>query len=132
MNEKTLHPLPAPKFTETIRGVPCITVTEHEHLMRTYALQAIAHAEQSAEVTDEFLYELWDEKFRSWIGGEQFESIARAILALRPVQVPMTPQQALDSIGGADWANWWPAYIAGIRAAEAHHGITAQDKKEGV
>jgi hypothetical protein len=37
-----LPPLPTPKFTETIRGVPCITVTEHEHLMRTYALQAIA------------------------------------------------------------------------------------------
>ena len=35
-----LPPLPTPKFTETIRGVPCITVTEHEHLMRVYALQA--------------------------------------------------------------------------------------------
>lgn len=37
-----LPPLPTPKFTETIRGVPCITVTEHEHLMRAYALQARA------------------------------------------------------------------------------------------
>jgi len=36
-----LPPLPTPKFTEMIRGVPCITVTEHEHLMRAYALQAL-------------------------------------------------------------------------------------------
>lgn len=40
MTDKQLPPLPTPKFTETIRGVPCITVTEHEHLMREYALQA--------------------------------------------------------------------------------------------
>ena len=40
-------PLPTPKFTETIRGVPCITVTEHEHLMRVYALQA--HAQVQGE-----------------------------------------------------------------------------------
>lgn len=58
------------------------------------------------------------------------EIVARAILALRPAAVPMTPQQALDSVGGADWGDWWPAYIAGIRAAEAHHHITAQAKKE--
>jgi len=40
--DNQLPPLPTPKFTETIRGVPCITVTEHEHLMRAYALQANA------------------------------------------------------------------------------------------
>ena len=40
-----LPPLPTPKFTETIRGVPCITVTEHEHLMRSYALQASAQVQ---------------------------------------------------------------------------------------
>mgnify|MGYP003593405065 CR=1 FL=1 len=53
MNEKPLPQLPTPKFTETIRGVPCITVTEHEHLMRTYALQAIANAAQAEAKTDE-------------------------------------------------------------------------------
>ena len=45
MNNKQLPPLPTPKFTETIRGVPCITLTEHEHLMRTYALQARAQVQ---------------------------------------------------------------------------------------
>lgn len=40
-----LPPLPTPKFTETIRGVPCITVTEHEHLIRAYALQARAQVQ---------------------------------------------------------------------------------------
>ena len=56
--DNQLPPLPTPKFTETIRGVPCITVTEHEHLMRAYALQAIAHATQLAEVTDEPVYQI--------------------------------------------------------------------------
>ena len=45
MNENKFPPLPNPKFTETIRGVPCITVTEHEHLMRAYALQARAQVQ---------------------------------------------------------------------------------------
>lgn len=34
-----------------------------------------------SKLTDECLYEMWDDKYRSWIGGEQFESIARAIEA---------------------------------------------------
>lgn len=45
MKTNQLPPLPTPKFTETIRGVPCITVTEHEHLIRAYALQAIAQVQ---------------------------------------------------------------------------------------
>ena len=45
MKTNQLPPLPTPKFTETIRGVPCITVTEHEHLMRAYALQARAQVQ---------------------------------------------------------------------------------------
>lgn len=45
MTDKQLPPLPTPKFTETIRGVPCITVTEHEHLMHAYALQALAQVQ---------------------------------------------------------------------------------------
>ena len=45
MKTNQLPPLPTPKFTETIRGVPCIPVTEHEHLMRAYALQARAQVQ---------------------------------------------------------------------------------------
>lgn len=45
MNENKFPPLPNPKFTETIRGVPCIAVTEHEHLMRAYAQQARAQVQ---------------------------------------------------------------------------------------
>jgi len=46
MSTNQLPPLPTPKFTETIRGVPCITVTEHEHLMHVYALDALAQQAQ--------------------------------------------------------------------------------------
>lgn len=47
MTTDTLPELPTPKYSETIRGVPCITLTEHEHLMREYALQARAQATPS-------------------------------------------------------------------------------------
>jgi hypothetical protein len=53
MTNNQLPPLPVPKFTETIRGVPCITVTEHEHLMRAYALQARAQVQGDAEATQQ-------------------------------------------------------------------------------
>jgi hypothetical protein len=36
-------------------------------------------SKQRKPLTDELVYKLWDDKYRSWIGGEQFESIARAI-----------------------------------------------------
>lgn len=49
MTPNQLPPLPRPKFTETIRGVPCLTVTEHEHMMHAYALAAIAQQAQMAE-----------------------------------------------------------------------------------
>jgi len=60
------------------------------HYLRGYNDALATLQAQPAEVSDEFLYELWDQKYRSWIGGEQFESIARAILALRPQAVPKT------------------------------------------
>ena len=34
---------------------------------------------QRKPLTEELVYKLWDDKYRSWIGGEQFEAIARAI-----------------------------------------------------
>lgn len=59
------------------------------------------------------------------------------ILALRPERVPMTPASR-DVIMATRTANAdadeWPepwAYQRGWNDAEAHHGITAQAKKEG-
>lgn len=49
---------------------------------------------------------------------------ARAILALRPVQVPMTREQAMAIVQSN------PDTMTAIRMTEAHHGITAQAKKE--
>lgn len=102
-----------------------------------------------AEVTDEFLYELWDQKYRSWIGGEQFEQIARAILALRPELVPMTERelelidgmiavqldhaQRCDAISNRDMAEkqkgWDMERVELLRRIRSF-GITAQAKKE--
>ena len=142
MTTDTLPELPTPKYTETIRGVPCITVTEHEHLMRAYALQAIAQAAQ-AEVTDEQIAacvkraSTYGLPFVGLLnpGGTPSDFSKRftvEILALRPVQVPMTDDdvdaECLTIIGHLlsrrerDRIVW--------RMAEAHHGITAQAKKE--
>ena len=41
---------------------------------------------QRKPLTDELVYKLWDKKYRSWIGGEQFESIARAIEATHNIK----------------------------------------------
>lgn len=54
---------------------------------------------------------------------------------VRPAAVPMTEEQRtaswLDSPVDASWATAEDAYNQGIQDAEAHHGITAQAKKEG-
>lgn len=54
-------------------------------------------------------------------------------LALRPVQVPMTQDEVIAAIKAANISSsttFWSIFEAGIRAAEAHQGITAQAKKE--
>ena len=60
---------------------------------------------------------------------------ARAIRALRPERVPMTEDQvwnndALMSANGIAGFKM-DALLRIVRAAEAHHGITAQAKREG-
>lgn len=60
---------------------------------------------------------------------------ARAILALRPGQVPMTEDHvwhndALMSANGIAGFKM-DALMRVVRAVETHHGITAQAKKEG-
>jgi len=57
---------------------------------------------------------------------------ARSILALRPVQVPMTDEQRQSAFLSAHTSSGGhrTAFMLGIQFAEAHHGITAQAKKE--
>lgn len=88
-----------------------------------WLVRQLVPATQPAEVTDEFLYELWEQKYRSWIGGEQFEQIARAILALRPVQVPMNNMDHFLETSAQEAAqDSLDSYI--------RYSITAQSKKE--
>ena len=58
---------------------------------------------------------------------QAFEKLS-AILALRPERVPMTDEQ-VDSFR-VDGRLHWLGKRQIIRAVEAHHGITAQAKKE--
>ena len=95
-----------------------------------WLVRQLVPATQPADVTDE------RKAFEEWLGitpsgaahdfGWQAWK-ARAILALRPVQVPMTDEQIVDCINKAktslfDRAGTTSFRIA--RAVEAHHGIT--------
>jgi len=57
------------------------------------------------------------------------EADIRAILALRPQAVPMTPAERERELDRSPVDVSWEAgdaFMEGIYAAEAHHGITAQ------
>lgn len=119
------------------------------NLLRT----AIQQATQ-VEVTDHVIRKTYSdvmtalrEENRHVIGGAVAIEIdmpvrfARAILALRPAAVPMTYEQIKtefhrkqDELSEKGASDNCPTdlidFTVGIRFAEAHHGITAQAKKE--
>ena len=149
MSEKQLPPLPTLLHTRVVDGIPCISVSEHEYQMREYALQTIANAAQPSEVTDEqiescaleagFSVEstgsIW--AVDGYVGTRVdpgLRKFARAILALHPVQVPMTDDERDNMICTVTTlcAGLSRQAIAGMTIdwTESHHGITAQAKKE--
>ena len=106
--------------------------------MREYALQAIAQATQPAEVTDEQIAacvkraSTYGLPFVGLLnpGGAPSNFSKRftaEILALRPVQVPMTDEQ-IRSMCKQGWV--FETVKQWVSVIEAHHGITAQAKKE--
>lgn len=104
-----------------------------------HELRAIADEmeAQPADVTDEQINAVALEQWGPHAGGPlaAHRAFARAIIALRPAQVavPMTDEQRLASWFGSPVDMSWAAedaYAQGISDAEAHHGITAQAKKE--
>ena len=110
------------------------------------ALQARANgqATQPAEVTG--LLEAFDDavsqellrvshvEYDSHEICKHFASKVRAILALRPERVPMTDEQVNEMALQEEFllvCDGVEELTDIVRAVEAHHGITAQDKKEG-
>ena len=98
---------------------------------------------QPADVTDEQLLSMAKDAGFSYnacstytLKGNfaQLEKLARSILALRPLQVPMTDEQA-DALTTEAFGEYMcdlndDIELALVRKVEAHHGITAQAKKE--
>lgn len=92
-----------------------------------------------AEVTDaEIVAVMRDGNNCNYNDEAEHIQFARAILALRPVQVPMTDEQISLEAHNADdrdWndlrfrSSWHEGFLEGARFAEAHHSITAQAKK---
>ena len=84
-----------------------------------------------AEVTDEQIFDVLkkvDPEAKRLPPG--ISKFARAILALRPVQVPMTDEQAFHVENNhPDSMRMCPlSFRLGIRAAEAHHGIKPKEQ----
>ena len=84
---------------------------------------------QPARVSDEDIWRLWDSQDSPELsGGPCPVKFARAILALRPQAVPMTPAERERELDRSPVDTSWEAgdaFMEGIYAAEARHGITA-------
>ena len=93
-------------------------------------------AGKPADVTDEQIVSVMRDGNNCQHNDESDHiQFARAILALRPVQVPMTREQVfasdeLMSINGSLLGMSMRDLMQMIHIIEAHHGITAQAKKE--
>ena len=90
-----------------------------------------------ADVTDaEIVAVMRDGNNCNYNDEAEHVQFARAILALRPERVPMTEHQVIGAalhtppFSLVDYM-CVVSFEAGVRAAEAHHDITAQAKKEG-
>lgn len=114
-------------------------MSNFDETMRAYALQAraLVHPAQ-AEVTPEEVMRAakeatapeWQDVVDGWHMGLDLMKFTSLILALRPVQVPMTPDEIVNARNEVQ-AHSIVSFAKGVRAAEAHHfGITAQAKKE--
>lgn len=99
----------------------------------TASVMGIAKATQPAEVTDDLVEKATVETFQKTgadLIPEVAATFARAIISLRPVQVPMTDEQA-DALATEAFGEYMcdlndDIELALVRKVEAHHGITAQ------
>lgn len=93
-----------------------------------------------AEVTDAEIESLFGKCGGHWSGDQwviedaDLHPFCRAILALRPVQVPMTDAEASDmireTVRGNALRREGSTSLQIVRATERYYGITAQAKKE--
>ncbi len=98
-------------------------------VQKRLAAQQPAQATQ-VEVADDLVEKARVETFQKTgadLIPEVAATFARAILALRPVQVPMTDEQ-IRSMCKQGWV--FETVRQWVHVIEAHHGITTQTKKE--
>ena len=109
----------------------------------TQKMRALREAIQQAEVTNEreafesctlmegsLFKRRADDPDKYWDGNVQDDWElwkARATLTLRPEKVPMTDTELCEALG-IDGSDAWTYQVRDV--VEAHHGITAQAKKE--
>lgn len=100
--------------------------------MRWLVRQLVPQPAQAtqAEVTDAEIDAVTRQQWGEQLGVmfQAHRAYARAILALRPVQVPMTDEEIESLL--VNWPKDGIAFFEFARAIEAHHGITAQAEKE--
>ena len=90
-------------------------------------------AGQPADVTDAEIEALFGKCGGHWSGDQwviedaDLHPFVRTILALRPVQVPMTDDER--KLAAIDWSPCVrAAFNAGVKAAERHHGIKPKEQ----
>ena len=91
---------------------------------------------QPEDITDEQILDIaaeWSNRDFANGAWRFCTDFARAILALRPERVPMTDEEIFNAYCKSDsiLSTHITNLVAFAKAIEAHHGITAQAKKEG-
>lgn len=137
MNDKQLPTLqPGDSHMESLIEAAIQGHASTHDAMR-WLVRQLVPAKQPAEVTDAEIEALFGKCGGHWSGDQwviedaDLHPFVRTILALRPVQVPMTEKQIGECIDEVMLTSSYGTHHFGwaielARAIEAHHGITAQ------
>ena len=128
MNDKQLPTLqPGDSHMESLIEAAIQGHASTHDAMR-WLVRQLVPAKQPAEVTDAEIEALFGKCGGRWSGDQwviedaDLHPFVRTILALRPVQVPMTDEEIEDLARGKS------GHVELVRAAEIHHGINAKDQ----
>lgn len=133
-NQRTPAPMPSQKLASALND---FLHQSRENVQTSQATQPAGVTDEQIEQVLSLAHAYADAKMMRYgaLGIEEspdpdeaFQKLRRAILALRPVQVPMTPTERERELDRSPVDGSWDAgdaFMEGIYAAEAHHGITA-------
>lgn len=125
--------LPEPKYSRIVDGLPCITIYEHQHLMRAYIDADRAMRAQAAPATQQAGVALSDDLRDRLVAiseavADQDDRAAQAMLR-EILATPTPPAQAADSmLEDAARLDWLLLHISGaeFRRIGVHYSGNAR------